>query len=717
MGRTFEGIVTRHQHQLNSHLRLLYYLCDAIDHNKFHEMGRINALFIKDLRGQIRDMNRDREVLLQIFKQDNVPTQAGVAKDQLPMAKIDSRKKGTEHYLSGWQKITSDQYVLDCVSGYKLEFSAVPPTGGLSVKAAFNGTLDQEKIIDEEVKTLLDKQAIGLIDEASNQFVSRLFVVPKQDESWRAVLNLKPLNLFIEKQHFKMENWWTLRSLLSQGDYMVRLDLKDAFLSIPIHKKFIKYLCFDWKGTRYAWHRLPFGLASSPRVFTKVMKPIIAHLRQRGIKLTIYMDDLLCWHKNIQKLKEQLSIIIQCLQDLGFQINFGKSDLEPSQVMDFLGFKVNLLEFNLYLTDKKQSQILTKIQDLRLQTSISGRQLASILGKLAAASQSLLAAPLYYRRLQKIQAEVIKLNGERNYANEIPMQGTVAQELDWWIQNFSSIKPAPIAFPSTVMTIFTDSSMMGWGAHANGLSIQGRWSLEQGKEHINYLELLAIKYGLMSFAKSLKQGSVQIYSDNSTAVAVMRKLGSNKSEKLNQLAAEIWEWAMEHGLLLITLHIEGKKNTDADQASRIFLDRNSWRLYPEYFKSIDARWGPHDVDLFADYSNHQVDNYVSWKPDPLSSGTDAFTLSWSKWKNIYAFPPFGLIPRVLQQVNTQKVIITLIYPIWPTQPWFPVLNEMMLEAPYLLPDHPKLLENIRNEVHPLMSSATLKLAAGRIHYR
>jgi hypothetical protein len=84
------------------------------------------------------------------------------------------------------------------------------------------------------------------------------------------------------------------------------------------------------------------------------MKPILAHLRQLGIQLSIYMNDMLIWNKTIKVLKEQLNIVIKCLLELGFKINYEKSDMEPSQVMDYLGFKINLKEFSLYLTDKKK---------------------------------------------------------------------------------------------------------------------------------------------------------------------------------------------------------------------------------------------------------------------------------------------------------------------------------------------------------------------------
>ena len=37
----------------------------------------------------------------------------------------------------------------------------------------------------------------------------------------------------------------------------------------------------------------PFGLASAPRVFTKILKPIVGLLKKQGVRLIIYLDDIL----------------------------------------------------------------------------------------------------------------------------------------------------------------------------------------------------------------------------------------------------------------------------------------------------------------------------------------------------------------------------------------------------------------------------------------
>ena len=61
------------------------------------------------------------------------------------------------------------------------------------------------------------------------------------------------------------------------------IDLKDSYLSVPVHKSSLKFLCFIWKGTCYQFKALPFGLCSAPRIFTKVLKPVAAFLRRKAI--------------------------------------------------------------------------------------------------------------------------------------------------------------------------------------------------------------------------------------------------------------------------------------------------------------------------------------------------------------------------------------------------------------------------------------------------
>ena len=55
-----------------------------------------------------------------------------------------------------------------------------------------------------------------------------------------------------------------IRQWLRSGGWFCGIDLKDAFLHVPIHKKFRKFLRFKWGWKLLEWQVLPFCLKCSP---------------------------------------------------------------------------------------------------------------------------------------------------------------------------------------------------------------------------------------------------------------------------------------------------------------------------------------------------------------------------------------------------------------------------------------------------------------------
>ena len=159
-------------------------------------------------------------------------------------------------------------------------------------------------------------------------------------------------------------------------------------------------------------------------------------------------------------------------------------------------------------------------------------------------------------------------------------------------------------------------------------------------------------------------------------------------------------------------HLPGRLNIVADFESRAHPDTSDWQLDPSIFQGINNKWGPFLIDLFASRLTAQLPRFVSWKPDPEAE--DAFTLDWSQLRG-YAFPPFALIGRCLRQVLWQSVSqLTIMAPVWETQPWYPLLLEMLIDNPMLLSSFPGLLKR-ENDVHPCPPS-TSRMASLRSRY-
>ena len=84
---------------------------------------------------------------------------------------------------------------------------------------------------------------------------------------------------------------------------------------------------------------MAFGLSPAlPRVFMKLMKIVVASLRKRGIRLVIYLNDLLIFSSTREGALSDLSgVAIPLLESLGFIIQ--KSITTPAEIIEYLGIE------------------------------------------------------------------------------------------------------------------------------------------------------------------------------------------------------------------------------------------------------------------------------------------------------------------------------------------------------------------------------------------
>jgi hypothetical protein len=104
-----------------------------------------------------------------------------------------------------------------------------------------------------------------------------------------------------------------LQDLIQKGAVHLTIQcfINSAYFTVPIWIEHQKYLRFMWKDNRYEFACLPFGLASAPRVFTKIMKPVAGLLRQLGIRIIIYLDDMLIMADSVELAEYHAQVLQQ----------------------------------------------------------------------------------------------------------------------------------------------------------------------------------------------------------------------------------------------------------------------------------------------------------------------------------------------------------------------------------------------------------------------
>jgi hypothetical protein len=312
------------------------------------------------------------------------------------------------------------------------------------------------------------------------------------------------------------------------------------------------------------------------------------------------------------------------------------------------------------------------------------------------------------------------LRGQQSYATKLSLNEDCKSEIRWWLRNIKSWngKAMLAPEPEDMIIVRTDASDQGWGAFClqSDQKAQGRWTSEEKDWHINVRELKAGEFGIRSFKDICRKKSVKLQMDNTTAVACINRMGTTRSLRLLAVTKEIWEFALSQQIMITAVHLAGTLNVDADTQSRHFDDKSDWRLNPTVFQQIGKILGKTKVDLFASRANTQLPEYWSWRDDPMAVGVNSLSISWEKI-NGYAFPPFCLVGRCLLKIRTDQADLIIIAPVWPNQTWYPMLVEMSIRHPVLLPVMDDLLLDPMGNPHPLLQSNSLQLAAWRVSGR
>jgi hypothetical protein len=199
----------------------------------------------------------------------------------------------------------------------------------------------------------------------------------------------------------EMENLESVRFLIREGDWMVKVDLQDAYFTVAILHSHKKYLRFRWKKRIFEFKCMPFGLSSAPRAFTKILKVVMAFLSKKGIRIIIYLDDILILNGSREGLLADLEQVVELRQALGFIINQEKSVLSPSQIIEYLGLVVSSIDLSFALPAKKAEAVKRMCESALAEGMVSLRALASIQGNFSWAIPAIPFAQSHYRSLQR----------------------------------------------------------------------------------------------------------------------------------------------------------------------------------------------------------------------------------------------------------------------------------------------------------------------------
>lgn len=231
-----------------------------------------------------------------------------------------------------------------------------------------------------EISKMVNLGVLRIVPQYTESgLVSKMFLIPKGDGSNRPIFDLRKLNEYLCPKKFNLISHFIIPDLIQKKDFMVKIDLSQAYFHVPVTEHHQRYLAIYYQNQLYNMICLPFGLSTAPIAFARISNWIAGQLRQKNMRVVVYLDDFLLVNQDAQCFKNEAISALMFLTNLGWKINFGKSVLEN---VEFLGIGWNTATGKKYIPQKKIESIKKELSGLIRSQMWSWHQAMSVLGSL-----------------------------------------------------------------------------------------------------------------------------------------------------------------------------------------------------------------------------------------------------------------------------------------------------------------------------------------------
>ena len=274
---------------------------------------------------------------------------------------------------------------------------------------------------------------------------------------------------------------------------------------------------FSHPGWSYQFKALPFGLSTAPMDFTVETKEVKLIALQKDIRIQQYLDDWLVRATSHQICLQHTQTLVSLCRKLGWLVNKEKSELDPKQVFNLVGYQFDLREGKVRPTPECWEALIDKIPSILSGPVCPVRHFMSLIGLVTATEKQVHLGRFHMRPIQWH----LKNNWRvpESLQKVIPVPRSLHPHLKWWLEKINVLPGQPLHPLKHALHIFTDTSKEGWGTHLNEHTARGTWSLPESKLCINHLELKAVFLALNEFKDLCLNNIVLVATDNTTVVA------------------------------------------------------------------------------------------------------------------------------------------------------------------------------------------------------
>ena len=524
----------------------------------------------------------------------------------------------------------------------------------------------------------------------------------------RALWDGRFVNEFCKEIPFSMDNVVKVAEVSWKDAYFFKLDHKNGYQHVPLHRDSWKFFGIFWKGKYYVFTVLPFGWKSSPVVYHTLTEAVAMYLRSYGIPMVVWIDDMFGMTQLVYKKgndEEQFQSAMRSMVATtwvlflaGYFLGIPKCFLIPEQVMTYLGIDCDSRTMRFSVPEKRREKYVTILQQLMMKTSVSYSELEQMVGRLVSL-ECAVSAGMWYTRYQyaAMANSGVRPDSKKRLKNSTMIFVTPKIREEWylWIYFLQENKGSPWKSFSNIFVkadVSSDASgrcFAGVVDFPNGTSkiTAGEFGETMLRQDIQVKEGEALRATLSMIVHQLpelvKGKTLVCKIDNQVLKAVLERKGTSHNLALTEVGKKIY-WLMEKGQFFLSCEYVQSELNVSDKFTRESPGLET-SLTDHAFKVIWDHFGPFKWDLMATSAN--VNKNLQGEPllffsryyDEKSKGVDLFKQPLHLCQEMFCFPPIPMISRVLKYFEQQRISCVMVLPkVWSS--WSNLMTQYKLAS-------------------------------------
>ncbi|KAL6468201.1 hypothetical protein MHYP_G00238780 [Metynnis hypsauchen] len=178
-------------------------------------------------------------------------------------------------------------------------------------------------------RELAKLEAEGVISPTNySEWAAPIVCVPKKDDSVRICGDYKvTINPWLNVEQYPLPRTQDLFAKLAGGQQFTKLDLSQAYQQVQLEENSRRYITINTHKGLYLCNRLPYGVASAPVIFQKIMDQVL-----QGMDGVIcYLDDILVTGKNTDSHLANLEEVLRRLESYNLRVKQEKCEFMKSR--------------------------------------------------------------------------------------------------------------------------------------------------------------------------------------------------------------------------------------------------------------------------------------------------------------------------------------------------------------------------------------------------